>query len=94
MDVYVDESGDLGFKPNATKYFVVAFLTCDSSLDMRKEMTRLLKKLHQKGQYHYSRNELKFSKMNDLCRKIVLQKISGVDCYKGVIIVEKRFVSN
>lgn len=51
MDVYVDESGDLGFSPKSTKFFIIAFLTCDSSFNIRKEMSRLLKKLHKKGLY-------------------------------------------
>lgn len=94
MDVYVDESGDLGFKTNATKYFVVAFLTCDSSFTLRKEMSRLLKRLHLRGHYPFLLNELKFSKMNDLCRKSVLQKIGLCDSYIGVIVVEKSLVSS
>lgn len=94
MDVYVDESGDLGFKQNASKYFVVAFIACDYSGGLRQEMTRTLKKLHRKGKYSFVHNELKFSKMNDYCRCTVLRKIAMTDSYKGVIVVEKKLVSS
>jgi hypothetical protein len=94
LDVYVDESGDLGFKSRATKFFVVAFITCDSSHIMRTDMSRLLKKFHNKRLYPYVHNELKFCKMNAYCRSIVLEKISAIDSYKGVIIVDKSLVSS
>lgn len=94
MDVYVDESGDLGFKAKATRYFIVAFITCDSSFNIRKEMNRTLKKLHCKGKYPYAYNELKFCRMDDFCRKIVLQKIDTTDSYKGVIVVEKSRIDS
>src|SRR5665648_147571 len=94
MDVYVDESGDLGFSEESTKFFIIAFLTCDGSFTLRKEMARLLKKLHKKHSYPNCHSELKFSKMNLNCRTIVLEKLSLLDSYMGIIVVNKSRVSD
>lgn len=89
MHVFVDESGDLGFSKASTKYFVVAYIECNSPIKIRTDLKRLLKNLHQKRIYSMSRNELKFSRMDDYCRKRVLQKIAEYDFSLGVIVMEK-----
>jgi hypothetical protein len=63
--VFVDESGDLGFTSKVTKFFVVAYLECDSPQRIRVEMARALKHLHKKKRYSIARNELKFSRMDN-----------------------------
>ena len=78
MHVFVDESGNLGFSGASTKYFVVAYVECEVPVKLRTELKRLLKRLHQKGKYSKGRNEFKFSRMDDDCRKSVLAKI--VEC--------------
>ena len=92
MNVYVDESGDLGFSDNSTRFFVVAYIISDSIPSIRTKMKRILKKLHNKRKYHFSRNELKFSRMNDFCRKKVLEELCKNDLETGVVIVEKKHV--
>jgi hypothetical protein len=90
LDVFVDESGDLGFSKNATNYFIVAFLICDSSTSLKFKMKRTLKRLHQKNKYPQPMDELKFTKMDDYCKKYVLKEIAKSDSYIGVIVVEKE----
>lgn len=92
MHVFVDESGDLGFSKKSTKYFVVAYIECETPARLQIELKRLLKRLHQKGKYSESRNELKFSRMNEYCRKKVLQKIAECDASLGVVVLEKTRV--
>jgi hypothetical protein len=94
MDVYVDESGDLGFKPNSTKFFVVAFISCPTPYNLRKDMSHLLKRFHVRGGYSYVHNELKFSKMSSYCRTCVLEKIASSNSYIGVIVVQKNKISD
>lgn len=94
MDVFVDESGDLGFSEQSTKFFVVAYITCDNASRIRTDMKRTLRRLHEKKQYSYVHRELKFSRMNDYCRKYVLGKINSSNPRIGVVIVEKKFVSH
>jgi hypothetical protein len=92
--VFVDESGDLGFTKKATKFFVVAYLECDSPQRMRIEMARTLKQLHQKKRYPLARNELKFSRMDYYCRKYVLQKLATCDASLGVVVMNKAHVNS
>ncbi len=94
LHVFVDESGDLGFSKAATKYFIVAYIECDKPERLRTELKRLLKRLHQKKRYSRSRNELKFSRMDDYCRKSVLAKIAECDVSLGVVVLEKARVED
>jgi hypothetical protein len=89
LDVYVDESGDLGFSDQSTKFFVVAYLMCNSSSHIRVSMKRLLKRLHERRKYHRSHSELKFSRMSHDCRRFVLAKIAEYHCSIGIVVVEK-----
>ncbi len=92
MDVYVDESGDLGFSEKSTRFFVVAYVVSDSTNTLEILMKRLLKKFHNRKKYHYSRNELKFSRMNPECRKKVLRSVYQCALDLGVVVVEKAKV--
>jgi hypothetical protein len=92
MYVFVDESGDLGFKELSTKFFIVAYIECESPTKLQVEMKKALKVLHQHKKYHYSENELKFSLMNQKCREYVLQKISACDLSVNAMVVEKTKV--
>ncbi len=94
MHVFVDESGDLGFTKKATKFFVVAYIECESHLRLQTELRRLLKQLHQKERYSVLRNELKFSRMDAYCRKYVLEKIAKLDVSLGVVVMNKACVNS
>jgi hypothetical protein len=90
--VFVDESGDLGFSKAATRYFIVAYIECEEPTRLRIELRRLLKRLHQRKKYSKSRNELKFSRMDDYCRKSVLAKIVECEASLGAVVLEKTRV--
>ena len=92
MHVFVDESGDLGFSKASTKYFMVAYVECAEPMKLRTELRRLLKRLHEKKRYSMSRNELKFSRMDDYCRKSVLAKIAECNVSIGAVVMEKARV--
>lgn len=94
MDVFVDESGDLGFSKKATRFFIVAYLACSSSetTHVRTEMVRTLRRFHQRARYSSARNELKFSRMDDYCRKYVLEKIAECNVDLGIVALEKAKV--
>lgn len=83
MHFFVDESGDLGFSEAAAKYFAVAYIEREAPVRLRTELRRLLKGLHQEKKYSMSRNELKFSRMDDYCRKNTLAKIGECDAVQG-----------
>jgi hypothetical protein len=92
--VYVDESGDLGFTKKSTKFFVVAYAECVSPQPSQVILRRALKHLHQKKRYASSRNELKFSRMDDYCRRYVLEKIADCEVGLGVVVLEKALVNS
>lgn len=94
MHVFVDESGDLGFTTSSSKFFIVAYLECESPHKLRIEMKRALRHLHQKNNYSLARNELKFSRMNEFCRKYILKKIAECDVTLGVIVLDKSLVNS
>ncbi len=94
MHVYVDESGDLGFTKKSTKFFVVAYAECVSPQPSQVILRRALKHLHQKKRYASSRNELKFSRMDDYCRRYVLEKIADCEVGLGVVVLEKALVNS
>lgn len=93
MHVFVDESGDLGFSEASTKYFVAAYVESAAPEKLRTQLKRLLKDLHQKKKYHKSRNEFKFSRMNDYCKTSVLEKIVECDVSLGAVVMEKSKVT-
>lgn len=92
MDVYVDESGDLGFSKDSTKFFIVGYIACDNSFAIKTQMKRALKRLHERKRYSFAHNELKFSRMDDYCRRYVLEKIAGLNSRMGIVVVEKKHV--
>jgi hypothetical protein len=88
MDVYIDESGDLGFGQNASDFFVLAaIITKDSSaIDKcikRIRMNRLSKKYKQTS-------ELKFNNSNDAIKRRILECIAKTDSNLAYIILHKR----
>jgi hypothetical protein len=92
--VFVDESGDLGFTQKSTRFFVVAYVECASPVQMRIGINRVLKHLHQRKKYSLARNELKFSRMDNYCRRFVLEKIAGFEASLGVVVLEKALVNS
>ena len=92
LHVYVDESGDLGFSKSSTKFFIAAYVQCDTFNTIHVESKRSLKRLHQRKKYSRARSELKFSRMNDYCRKYFLKKLLNLDLNLGVVILEKKLV--
>jgi hypothetical protein len=94
VHVYVDESGNLGFSETSTKFFIIAYIECESPTQLQTEMTRTLRVLHRKKSYHCSNNELKFALMNQECRQYTLQKINVCDLSVNVVVVEKNRIPN
>lgn len=88
----MDESGDLGFSEKSTKFFIIAYMACDKSVDSRIRMNRLLKRFHQKKEYNKRQSELKFCKMNDYYRKKVLTTLIKSHVNIGAIVVEKQHI--
>jgi len=78
--IYLDESGDLGFKKGSTKYFVISFIAMDTKTNLL--LKRKIKKVKEK---HKIRKdiEIKGSKSNHSLRTDVLKEICSlpIDIY-------------
>ena len=88
--VYIDESGDLGFRGASSKYFIMAAVATEKPKEIgrkfKKVRSRLLKKRY--------RNipEFKFSESDEFIREKVLETINSLDVEIWFLIVEKEKV--
>jgi len=87
MEVHIDESGDLGFSPKSTKFFVVGYVIPGSPWIVKNHLRRLLRKLHRKSKY--TGWEFKFSESNHDVRIRVLQELCKLQWDAGVVVLEK-----
>ena len=89
MEVYVDESGDLGFGRKASRFFIVAYLFMKESKQFKESFKWF--HLRQKRKEGYHLDELKFSQSKDSIRKQGLRLICNTPaCSYGIIAVNKR----
>lgn len=89
MDIFVDESGDLGFGPKSTKFFIVAYLFLRGTPDFRDKFRWLYLRL--RNRHRYFNEELHFSQSTDSIRRKGLQLIcKDSRCNAGIIIINKR----
>ena len=78
--IYLDESGDLGFKKGSTKYFVISFIAMDTKTNLiLKRKIKKVKEKHKIGKDI----EIKGSKSNHSLRTDVLKEICSlpIDIY-------------
>lgn len=87
---YIDESGDLGFSPKASKTFVIAYVIPKNPERLRKSVRRLRKRLFKKP---YKWAEFKFSRDSERVRKGFFSKvINKHDMDIGLTAIEKTAV--
>ena len=92
MLVFLDESGDPGFKfeQGSSSHFVIALVIFDTSLDA-EETALNVKRLRQKLRLHET-FEFKFNKMSDFYRFQFLEAISGSPFRVRAMVVDKRIL--
>ena len=82
--IFLDESGDLGFKKSSSKWFLftIAIMSDARALErIVKKVWRSLKKKHKRlGELHASREK-------DITRKRMLKQISEVDDIKVLCVI-------
>ena len=91
MYIYIDESGDLGFKKKgASKYFMITLLITKDP----KKVKRVIKKCRQRilKKKHKKFPELKASKSSPLIRKYILKELAKLDLSVLTIILNKSQV--
>ena len=84
LEVYLDESGDLGFSHSSSRYFlIVALVTVDSS-----ELGRIIRRARRRFSNVYKiGGEFKFNRSGDALRRFVIESIAGTQCqiYLGAV---------
>jgi len=95
--IYIDESGDLGFRFKKTKppshYFTVAAIVIqERSADVK--LKRVMKKIRQRKlkKKYKKKDEFKFSNTNDVIRKAILKEILKLDVSIYSLTVNKKRV--
>lgn len=74
VEVYIDESGDLGFSARSTRYFVVAAL----ALPEPDGMTRVVKRIRRRHFLRFERSmEFKFNRSSESARRLLLDGIAS-----------------
>lgn len=90
--LFLDESGELGFKNSSSKYFVITFLSCDEReiYALRRIIKKIRAKIIKKKIKKYP--EIKDNNSSDKIRKEVLQRFIQTSSEIFVIILEKSKV--
>lgn len=87
VTLYVDESGDVGFKPNSSKVFVIGYLLADKPLKLSNNLKKLRSKLAKRLGLEI--REFKFNKDRDAVRSAVLGLIAKSDVSCGFVAIRK-----
>jgi len=91
LNIFVDESGDLGFSNSrSSRTFVVAYVIISNPERTRVDFKRLRKKIKQKHRLNVE--EFKFSRDSEKVRINVLKEISGQELEAGYFAAEKTAV--
>jgi len=78
VDIYVDESGDLGFSwPRSSKYLIVAMLATSDSRQLHRIMKRARSRFRDS---RYPGGEFKFNRESDVVRVFFMEALGKADC--------------
>ena len=86
----MDESGDLGFTPDSTRSFVVAYLVTNNPHPSRTKILRLKKKMNQRKKGLIK--EFKFSQDSHDVRIRMLEEIKKCELDVGYVVIDKSSV--
>jgi len=90
--IFLDESGELGFKDSSSKYFIITLLSCDEGeiYSLKRIIKKVREKIIKKKIRRYP--ELKGNNSTDKIRIEVLQRFMKTNSEIFVIILEKSKV--
>jgi len=88
--IYLDESGDLGFKPRSSKFFVLAAIIARDP----EKVSRCIKRVRQQklSKKYKTVPELKFHNSSQTIRKRVLDCVAGTDTDIAYVVLRKNQV--
>lgn len=91
--VFLDESGDLGFKRKSSKVFVVAYVITTNPENMRIRVKRLRKRLKStRRRKRIVLNEFKFNRDSKKIRMILFNLLKELDFEIGYVVIDKNYV--
>lgn len=93
--IFLDESGDLGFKRESSKTFIVAYVITDNPHSLRTKVKRLRKRL--KSLRRMKRiiiSEFKFSRDSDEVRMKLFNLLRMMDFEIGYVVIDKNYVKS
>jgi hypothetical protein len=90
--IFLDESGELGFKESSSKYFIITLLSCDEGelYALRRIMKKVRAKIIKKKMKKYP--ELKGNNSTDKIREDVLRRFMITNSEVFFIVLEKSKV--
>ncbi len=91
-DIFIDESGDLGFGNKSSKTFVVAYVVTDNPYVTRNLISRLKRSMNQKQKS--SIPEFKLSRDSYDTRMRVLGEIRNCEFDLGYVVIDKSYVKD
>jgi hypothetical protein len=86
--IYLDESGDLGFSPGASDYFVISFLTTKDKTPLKRAVRKVKKKHRLAPSF-----ELKGNTTPPKIKEDLLKRIASLDINIYAIVMNKANVS-
>jgi hypothetical protein len=89
--VFIDESGDLGFTENSSKYYVVAAVETDNELKISRVFKKVRETLKKKKK---NIPEFKFTKSDNIVRKRILKGLVKAELTFSAVILQKKQVYN
>lgn len=90
--LFLDESGELGFKLTSSNYFVITILSCENSdLKCLRAISKRVRTRKLKKKYK-DLSELKGNNSSDAIRKVVLEKLGKLNIEIYILALNKKEV--
>jgi len=90
VEVYIDESGDLGFSSHSSRFFILEAMISPSKVNFERIVKKANDKLKIAGK---CKAEVKFNNSNDIIRHFYIDKFCDTDCQVVWYAIEKSQVN-
>ncbi len=91
VEIFIDESGDLGFSSKSSQNFVVAYIIPERPNVLRKKLNKARKTLFKKS---YNKPEFKFSRDSERVKQKVFKELSKYPMDIGLVVIDKSAVKS
>ena len=91
--VFLDESGDLGFKRKSSKVFIIAYVITANPENIRNRVKRLRKRLKSiRRRKRIVLNEFKFNRDSKEVKMMLFNLLRKLDFEIGYVVIDKKYV--